>query len=381
MKTSIKLVTIFAALATLSFQGAFAAQAKSDAWSLKKPKIEKPTLTWNSSVSFDYATNSYKTSADDLENFDDLGQKIRVRDLDLSVDAMMSIFGARLTLEHNSNDLSADADSLREKVRDLYIGVQPMTNLVILYGKTDVPFGADQSQSSENAITKLNEQNERKLVAAVQVTPSFIKQIQSIEVAAFASNPGRDNLDFSQKLDSYSARAIAQLGVVLTQASYMHVKGGENRTSVSGSAGIATEITGPFQVYAELQAVRKSPINGDIDVGTIGASKDLPFGNGKTSVYAEGSRIQPKLGGNGANAGTIGAKYHWNDNVTLNGSVSTHAMSPSGVISTAKDTTVMLSVDVKRASKDKRSEMFVTGAQKDATGQALRDAASKMRAK
>lgn len=377
MKTSTKLVTILSAIAVLASQNIF---AKSDEWTLTKPKWEKPTLNLNWSGNLDYSTNSFDSSVDDLENFDDLGEKIRVRDLNLSIDAMMSIFGARLTLEENSNDLSINANSLREKVRDLYVGIQPMTNLVILYGKTDVPFGGDHSSRAENAITKLNEQNERKLVASVAVKPSFIKQIQSIELSAFASQPGSSNVDLSEKLDSYSARVIAQLGRVLAQASYMHVKGGESRTSVSGSTTLATEITGPFEVYAEIQAIRQSPINGDIDVGTIGASKALPYGKGRTSVFVEGTRIQPKTGGNGSNAAAVGARYKLNNNVAFVGEVSTHATAPSGVISADKDTTVMASVEFKK-NADARSEMFSAGKKKDATGQELRDAAARMRAK
>ena len=154
-----------------------------------------------------------------------------------------------------------------------------MTNTVIIYGKTDVPFGADQSDNAESDITKLNEQLERKLVASVAVTPSFIKQIQSIEVAAFSSKSTPNEASLKGKLDSYSARVIAQLGAVLTQASYMRVaadglavNGKENRTSVSAAMPLATELTGPFQVYAELQVIRHSAANGDINVGTIGAS-------------------------------------------------------------------------------------------------------------
>src|SRR5690606_20253929 len=222
---------------------------KSDEWTIKKPKLEKPTMSINWSGAFDYATNSYSGSVDDLENFDDLGEKIRVRDLNLSMDVLMSIFGARLTLEENSNDLSISATSLREKVRDLYIGIQPMQNLVILYGKTDVPFGADQSERAENAVTKLNEQLQRKLVAAVQITPTFMKQIQSIELAAFSSKTDPNDVKFNDKLDSYSARVIADIASVLTQASYMRIDGKEYRASVSGAKGVSSKITGPLHVY------------------------------------------------------------------------------------------------------------------------------------
>lgn len=380
MKTSTKLVTIFAALATLSLQGAFA--QKSDGWKLSKPKFETPTLTWNASGAFDYGSSSIDASLDDIEDFDNLGDKVRVRDLNISLDAMMSIFGARLTLEENSNDLSVDAKDLEEKVRDLYIGIQPATNLVILYGKTDVPFGADQSDNAESDITKLNEQLERKLVAAVQVKPSFIKQLRSIEFAAFSSKSTPDNVKFNDKLDSYSARVIAQLGVVLTQASYMRVDGKEYRASLSGASGVSTQITGPFEVYAELQAIRHSVVNGDINIGTVGVNKALPTKSGKWSAFGEYSRIQASgTSSNARNAGAAGLKYQATKNIALKGALQTHSLAPSGVISTQKDTTAVVSVEVKRAGKDARNEMFTSGATKDADGSQLRDAVSKMRAK
>lgn len=380
MKPSIKLATAFAVVASLALPSAFA--AKSDEWQLKKPKLEKPTFTWNASGAVDYGSSSLDTSVDDLENFDDLGEKLRVRDLNLSIDAMMSIFGARLTLEENSNDLSVDGKALEEKVRDLYIGIQPMTNLVILYGKTDVPFGADQSDNAESDITKLNEQLERKLVAAVQVKPSFIKQIQSIELAAFSSKSSPTDVKFNDKLDSYSARVIAQLGAVLTQASYMRVDKNEYRASVSGAMTAQTQITGPFEVYAELQAIRHSATNGDINVGTVGVNKALPTQSGKWSAYGEYSRIQTAgTSANARNAGAAGVKYQATQNIAVKAGLQTHALAPSGVISADKDTTAVVSVEVKRKSKDARNEMFSSGKKKDADGSQLRDAASKMRAK
>lgn len=387
MKTSTKLGTLFAVLATLSLQGAYAADwsksSKPSDWSFKKVSLEKPTLTWNGSGNLDYGSSSLNRSTDDLTNFDNLGEKVRVRDLNISVDAMMSIFGARLTLEENSKDLKVDGTALQEKVRDLYVGIQPMTNMVILYGKTDVPFGADQSSNSENAITKLNQQLERKLVAAVQVKPSFIKQIQSIEIAAFSSHSTNDKVRFNESLDSYSARVIAQLGQVLTQASYMRVNGKEYRASLSASQGFATEITGPFQVYAELQAIRHSDLNGDINVGTVGASKTIESVlQGKLSAYGEYSRIQQNGTSKGAkNVGAIGAKYQATPNIAVKGSLLTNPLTEKGVISTKKDPTVMLTLEVKRANKDARNEMFAAGMDKDADGSKLRDEVSKMRAK
>ncbi len=380
MNSSTKLATAFAVLATMSLPAAYA-QKKSDEWTLKKPKLEKPTTSINWSGAFDYATNSFQGSVDDLENFDDLGEKIRIRDLNLSVDVLMSIFGARLTLEENSNDLSIDGTSLKEKVRDLYVGIQPMENLIILYGKTDVPFGADQSERAENEVTKLNEQLERKLVAAVEIHPTFMKQIQSVELAAFSSKSDRNDVKFNDKLDSYAARVIADIAGVLTQASYMRMDGKEYRASISGAKGVASKITGPLQVYAELQMIRESAINGDINVATVGASKQLEkFGNGKTSVYAEGSRIQQHgTSKNARNAGAVGAKYRLNKNVTLGAEVSTHGLAPEAVISQDKDTTVSASVEVKKGDRAKRAPMF--GKKRDADGSDLRAKAAKMRAK
>lgn len=388
MKSSTKLGMLFAVFATLSLQGipttGYAAdwtKSNSKDWSFKKVQLEKPTFTWNSSGNLDYGSNSLDRSVDDLKDFDKLGEKVRVRDLNISVDAMMSIFGARLSLQENSKDLKIDATSLQEKVRDLYVGIQPMTNLVILYGKTDVPFGADQSSNAESDITKLSQQLERKLVASVQVKPSFIKAIQSIEIAAFSSHSTRNKVRFNDNLDSYSARVIGQLGQVLTQASYMRVNGKEYRASLSGSGGFATEITGPFQVYAELQAIRHSDLNGDINVGTVGVSKTISA-DGKLSAFSEYTRIQKNgTSKNARNAGAIGAKYQATQNIAVKGSLLSNPIAPEGVISMKKDPTVMLTLEVKRADKDIRNEMFTAGKDKDSDGSKLRDAVSKMRAK
>src|SRR5690606_24834564 len=136
--------------------------------------------------------------------------------------------------------------------------------------------------------------------------------------------------------------------------------------------GVSSKVTGPIQVYAELQVIRHSALNGDINVATVGASKALQrLGNGKTSVYAEASRIQQRgTSKNARNAGAVGAKYQLNPNVALGAEVSTHGLAPEGVISQDKDTTVSASVEFKRAGKDKRTPMF--GSKRDADGSALR---------
>ncbi|MES2767517.1 MAG: hypothetical protein V4596_00105 [Bdellovibrionota bacterium] len=387
MKTSIKLVTAFAALATLSTSTVFA-QSKSDEWKLNKPHWEKPQLSLSGGGTAVYATSSTDSAIDDIENFDELGGKIRIRDLNLSAEATMSIFSGKLTLEENTNDLSVDATTLKDKVRDLLVGVNLVENKLYVYaGKTDIPFGADQSDDAESDVTKLNEQLERRAIVAVKVTPAFAKQVfntavklESIEVARSASASSRSDVRFNDKLDTSSARVIATIGKVLTQASYMRTDRAEYRASLSAARAFAPEIVGPFEIYTEFQILRHSPYTGDINVGTIGATKALPTQSGKWSVGADYSRIQAAgTSANARNAGSGSVKYQLNKMVSVQTGLRSHALAAPGVVSPVKDTNAFVEVKVQTQP---RAELGSMGKdKKDADGQILRDQAAAMRAK
>lgn len=385
MKVSIKLATAFAVMASLTLPSAFA--AKSDEWKLSKPTLEKPKVSFSGGGTAVYATSSLDSSIDDIENFDELGGKIRIRDLNLSAEATMSIFAAKLTLEENSNDLSVEAKTLQDKVRDLLIGVNLIENKLYVYaGKTDIPFGADQSDDAESDITKLNEQLERRAIVAVKVTPGFAKEVfntamklESIELARSSSGSSRSDVKFNDKLDTTSIRVIGAIGNVLTQASYMRTDRQEYRASVSAARAFAPQIVGPFEVYTEFQMIRHNPYMGDINVGTVGATKALPTQSGKWSVGADYSRIQAAgTSANARNAGSASLNYKVNDVVSVKTGLRSHALAAPGVISSVKDTNAF--VELKVQTKD-RSELGSTSAKAAPLTDAQAAKAAKMRAK
>src|SRR5690606_14254102 len=117
----------------------------------------------------------------------------------------------------------------------------------------------------------------------------------SIEIAKFASSTNPNDLKFNNSLDSEAIRAIALLGPVLTQASYMKINGIERQMSVSGEMGLSTTITGPLTVYAEFQSIRDSQLNGDLSLYTVGAERESStlsrWLKRPTSAFVEASRV------------------------------------------------------------------------------------------
>lgn len=392
MKTSTKLVTIFAALAALSTQGALAANSK-------KPLNLSLSADWNASGAGVYSTTSAQGTVDDFKDFNDFGNKVKVKDLKLDLDVTVKAFEkeikARLGLEENSNDLSINTSDLKSKVRELSVGMSPIDGAIVMFGRMDIPFGGDVSRRAidrNNAAHRALEQNERTVQAVIALDPQSgllaklgdipWMDVKSIEITKFASGSNPNDLKFGNTLDSEAIRAIAQIGKVVTQASYMRVQGIERQMSVSAETGLETSITGPFTVYGEALAIRDSALNGNVDLYTLGAEKRMNYISSllkrDSSAYVEGTRVYNKDSKTASNEGAAGLKVQATSRMEVAAEYSTHAPGSQGVIAAAKDPTVSVQVAFKRANKDTKTTLFPYSSAKKSQQDAAVDA---MRAK
>ncbi len=374
MKPSNKYATIFAVVATLTSPATFA--AKSDDW---YPTKSNTSVTWNASGSAVYSSGKFKDTVDQFRDFNDLGSHISLQDvranLDIMSKALKMPIGLRIGLEHNSEDLSVDASSdLKSFADEVLVGVAPHDNAIVLFGRGKVPFGGDSSRRAidrNNPIHRALEQNERKVIAVLAVDPSFIQalnkikgvDLKSVEIAKFASTTNPDDLKFNNSLDSEAIRAIALIGPVLTQASYMKVNGIERQMSVSGEMGVSTTITGPLTLYAEYLSIRDSQSNGgDLNLYTMGVEKESStlsrWLKRPTSAFVEATRVSNKTDRSASNGAATGIKVQATERIQLAGEYSTHAPGTQGLIGAEKDPTVTVRATVKRKGKAARTNLF-----------------------
>lgn len=381
MKPSIKLATIYAVAATLALPNAFA--AKSDDWFATKNTSVGGA--WNASGSLVYSTTSYNNSVDDIKDFNDFGQKVKIKDLKVDLDLLAKAFDkdirARLGLEENSDELEIDLTELKSKVRELSVGVSPVDGAVVAFGRMDIPFGGDVSRRAidrNSAIHRALEQNERTVQAVLALDPSSIKAlsaIKSVEISKFASSSKPNDLKFNNTLNSEAVRVIALLGPVLTQASYMKVQGEERQMSVSGEMGLSTTITGPLTVYGEAQAIRDSVISGDLDLYSLGLEKALPDILGRaSSAYVEGTNVKNKATKKTANEVAAGLKLQATDRIEVAAEYSNYAPGTKGIINAQKDHTVSVTASVKRKNKATKTTLFPYSSAKKSAQDAAVDA-------
>lgn len=375
MKPSTKYATIFAVVASLTTPAIFAQSAKSDDW---YPTKSNTSVTWNASGSALYSSGKFKDTVDQFKDFNDLGSHISLQDvranLDIVSKALKMPVGLRIGLEHNSDDLSLDlSKDLKSFADEVLVGVAPHDNAIVLFGRGKVPFGADSTRRAverNNPIHRALEQNERKVIAVLAVDPSFIQalnkikgvDLKSIEIAKFASSTNPNDLKFNNSLDSEAIRAIALLGPVLTQASYMKINGIERQMSVSGEMGLSTTITGPLTVYAEFQSIRDSQLNGDLNLYTVGAERESStlsrWLKRPTSAFVEASRVSDKTNGSSSNGAATGLRVQATDRIQVSAEYSTHAPGTMGEIIAEKDPTVTVKASVGRKGKSARTNLF-----------------------
>lgn len=243
-------------------------------------------------------TGSLDINVEDLDRIKDYGSLWTIRDLEFRADAqLMEWLTVRAIVACNDKkveEIDDCAQSTRDILKDFTVGVMIPEfggqKMVVLVGKTELPFGGGITQRSvvtNNPLNQTDRELERKKVIMLQWSPKvqgnsstaqIINELVSlVEVAAYSSDSG-DLKDF-KKTDDYKNYALRVSGVLRSlfyQASYLDEKDGERRWGLA--AGMPVLDSG-FKIYGEYQNYKDNTNNPDLkSATTVGVSKNIKGG-------------------------------------------------------------------------------------------------------
>lgn len=242
-------------------------------------------------------TGSLDINVDDLSDLGDIGSFTMIRDLEFRADSSLTEWlTVRAIVACNDKPVKEIDDcvqSARDVLKDFTVGIAIPEfggqKMVLLVGKTELPFGGNITQRTVVTNDPLNQTDrelERKKVIMIQWAPhvggdSRAAQVMNelfslVEVAAYSS-ASDDLSDFKETSDykNYAARISGGLKNLFYQASYLDEKDGETRWSFA--SGVA--LPKGFNIYGEYQSYKNNAMNPDLEsAATVGVSKAVMGG-------------------------------------------------------------------------------------------------------
>jgi hypothetical protein len=341
-----KLITVFSILASVAISLTVGAQDKQEYLkrmymppNLKGDIHDGFSADWNGGASIDARVEDLK------DGFNNLSDKITLRNMRLSADLKYSMFGLRTTIQDQYQG-SIDND-LNVKLREFYVGANFSHNVIMIFGRMDSPILNQVTQRSvdiNDPIARLNLDDQRYLVATVDITPELSGVMKDLSVQLSAYNDQRQDHITAKAVGDMNSLAIKVkkiLGPIFAQVTYANPHSGGHQ--VDASAQVAP--IGTFTPYVQGRWIRGDATLGDTDAYTIGLSTTVI--SDKTTLYLEGSRIKTRnsavLSARTQNDATLGIRQALNDYLDVFAEYSTNVATPAGSI---KDQSVFVGARV-----------------------------------